>query len=234
MFSENMRIQVLMIVLIVMMPGCITDEELNSIMEILDDPYTSDLESSNVTFNIFNGESLANATANYSITIMLNHTAAPAHSDNFRGHVLAGNYNMTHFHRIIDDFMIQGGDFENHDGSGGYASAWFGVCNGDINVNQSDCPNQESWNVPDEAYNGLTHLPCTISMAKTSFPNSGGSQFFLMPDDIYKHTWLDGVHTVFGVITDGCEHVTEISEVATGQNDIPIMPVMIYNATAMD
>ena len=143
-------------------------------------------------------------------------------------------YDGLKFHRVIADFMIQGGDFENHDGTGGYASAWFGVCNGDINVNQSDCPNQESWNVPDEAYNGLTHLPCTISMAKTSFPNSGGSQFFLMPDDIYKHTWLDGVHTVFGVITDGCEHVTEISEVATGQNDIPIMPVMIYNATAMD
>ena len=83
MFSENMRIQVLMIVLIVMMTGCITEEELNSIMEVLDDPYTSDLESSNVTFNIFNGESLANATANYSITIMINHTAAPAPSDNF-------------------------------------------------------------------------------------------------------------------------------------------------------
>lgn len=228
-----MRIQVLMIALLVLMPGCITEEEFNSIMEILDDPYTSDLETSNVTLNIFYGESLANATANYSVTIMLNHSVAPAHSDNFRGHVLAGNYNMTHFHRIIDDFMIQGGDFENHDGSGGYASAWFGVCNGDLNVNQSDCPSQESWNVPDEAYNGLAHLPCTISMAKTSFPNSGGSQFFIIPEDSTP-SWLDGVHTVFGIVTDGCEHVTEISEVATGNYDIPTTPVIIYNATAMD
>ena len=233
MYSENMRIQVLMIALIVLMPGCITEEELNSIIDGLDGTYTSDLESSNVTFNIFHGESLANATANYSVTIMLNHSAAPAHSDNFRGHVLAGNYNMTHFHRIIDDFMIQGGDFENHDGTGGYASAWFGVCNGDINVNQSDCPNQEYWNVPDEAYNGLAHLPCTISMAKTSAPNSGGSQFFIIPEDSTP-SWLDGVHTVFGVVTDGCEHVTEISEVATGNYDIPTTPVIIYNATAMD
>ena len=45
-----------------------------------------------------------------------------------------------------------------------------------------------------------------ISMAKTSQPNTAGSQFFLMPDDIDHHAWLDGVHTVFGEITDGCEH----------------------------
>ena len=228
-----MRIQILMIALIVMMPGCITEEEIISIIEDLDDTYNSDLESSNVTLNIFQGESLANSTVNYSITIMLNHTAAPAHSDNFRGHVLAGNYNMTHFHRVIDDFMIQGGDFENHDGTGGYASAWFGVCNGDMNVNQSDCPSQEYWNVPDEAYNGLAHLPCTISMAKTSAPNSGGSQFFIIPEDSTP-SWLDGVHTVFGVVTDGCEHITEISEVTTGTRDVPVTPVIIYNATAMD
>ena len=71
-------------------------------------------------------------------------------------------------------------------------------------------------------------------MAKTSFPNSGGSQFFLMPDDITHHDWLDGVHTVFGEITEGCEHVTTISEVVTGSADRPIVPVMIYNATIND
>ena len=70
-----------------------------------------------------------------------------------------------------------------------------------------------------------------ISMAKTGNPNTGGSQFFLMPDDINHHSWLDGVHTVFGEITEGCEHVTAISEVATDSGDRPITPVIIYNAT---
>jgi cyclophilin family peptidyl-prolyl cis-trans isomerase len=70
-------------------------------------------------------------------------------------------------------------------------------------------------------------------MAKTSAPNSGGSQFFIIPEDSTP-SWLDGVHTVFGVVTDGCEHITEISEVATGTRDVPVTPVIIYNATAMD
>ena len=49
-------------------------------------------------------------------------------------------------------------------------------------------------------------------MAKTGQPNTGGSQFFLIPQDS-KPDWLDGEHTVFGDISDGCEHVTSISEV---------------------
>ena len=78
--------------------------------------------------------------------------------------------------------------------------------------------------------NGLQHFACKLSMAKTSQPDTGGSQFFIMPDDINHHHWLDGVHTVFGEVTEGCEHITTISEVATGQNDRPIVPVIILSA----
>ena len=229
--SENMRKQVFLIILMMLIPGCITDDELIPVTNIADNPYESIHQSSNVTFNISIGTDLENAIDNFSITINLDHIAAPAHADNLLAHVVAGNYDMSKFHRVIDDFMVQGGDFENGDGTGGYAADWFGVCNGVINVSLDDCPNQEDWNVPDEANNGLEHLPCTISMAKTSLPNTGGSQFFLMPDDITQHSWLDGVHTVFGVITHGCEHVTKISEVSTGNYDRPITPVMIRNAT---
>ena len=155
------------------------------------------------------------------------------HADNMLKHVTAGNYNMTHYHRIIDDFMVQGGDFEKNDGNGGYAADWYGYCNGQAMANASNCANNE-WTVPDEADNGLQHRSCMISMAKTSQPNTAGSQFFLMPDDIDHHAWLDGVHTVFGEITDGCEHVTTISEVETGSNDRPVVPVIITSATVVE
>ena len=184
---------------------------------------------SNVTLHIYHGDSFADAQSHWNITIELNHTAAPMHADNFHKHSLAGNYNNSTFHRIINDFMIQGGDFENHDGTGGYAADWYSICNGQTSNDEAGCP-QNDWNVPDEADNGLKHYSCTISMAKTSAPNTGGSQFFLMPDDISHHDWLDGVHTVFGKITSGCEHVTTISEVATGQGDSPVIPVVIYEA----
>ncbi len=61
---------------------------------------------------------------------------------------------------------------------------------------------------------------------KPSYPNTGGSQFFIIPEDSTPN-WLDGVHTVFGTVTSGCEHITTISEVATGQGDRPVYSVTI-------
>ena len=169
----------------------------------------------------------------YSIVIELDHALAPNHANNFRTHSQLGNYDNVTFHRIIDDFMVQGGDFENGDGTGGYAARWYGICDGQP-MNQSDCPDYTYYNVNDEADNGLQHFGCTISMAKTSYPNTGGSQFFLMPDDINHHNWLDGVHTVFGIVTSGCEHITTLSEVATDQYDRPSLAVTLVSATASD
>ena len=127
--------------------------------------------------------------------------------------------------------MIQGGDFENQDGTGGYAAKWFGYCNGEAMDNSIDCSSETLYTMPDEADNGLLHTPCTISMAKTSPPNTGGSQFFLIPEDSTPN-WLDGVHTVFGDITEGCEFVTSISDVPTGENtDNPVNPVTLVSVT---
>ena len=95
--------------------------------------------------------------------------------------------------------------------------------------NSDDCSDPTLYTLPDEVYNGLNHLACMISMAKTTQPNTGGSQFFIMPDDITHHTWLDGAHTVFGEVTSGCESITML-EVETGQNDRPTIPVVIHSA----
>ena len=219
-------------VLLMSAAGCteLLDEATDALNDMDFDLYLG--ATSEVTLEIYHGESLLKATANYTVVIELDHVNAPFHADNFRNHTLQGNYNDVTFHRIIDDFMIQGGDFQNNDGTGGYAAKWYGICDGDV-MNQSDCPNEVYYNVPDEADNGLMHYPCTISMAKTSMPNTGGSQFFIIPEDSTPD-WLNGVHTVFGTVTSGCEHITTISEVTTGQGDRPVVPVVIHTATASE
>ena len=165
------------------------------------------------------------------ITIELYPTDAPDHVDNFKTLINDGDYDNTIFHRIINGFMIQGGDFTNQDGTGGHAGAFYGYCNGQLSED-STCSGagNSAWTVPDEADNGRVHDACTISMAKTSAPHTGGSQFFLIPEDSAPD-WLDGVHTVFGSITDGCEHVTSISDVATGEGDVPVQAVTLVSAT---
>jgi cyclophilin family peptidyl-prolyl cis-trans isomerase len=55
-----------------------------------------------------------------------------------------------------------------------------------------------------------------------------------MPGDIDQHSWLDGVHSVFGTVTSGCEHITTISQVETGSGDRPVSPVMLVSATASE
>ena len=71
--------------------------------------------------------------------------------------------------------------------------------------NVSNCSSPTYYTLPDEADNGWVHTSLQISMAKTSQPNTGGSQFFLIPAMFYIR--LDGIHTVFGEAS-GCEHIT--------------------------
>ena len=158
------------------------------------------------------------------ITIELHRDDAPIHVDNFVKLAQRGEYENVIFHRVIDDFMIQGGDFQNQDGTGGYAAEFYGYCNGQSSP--SPCSSETQFTVPDEADNGLLHDSCVISMAKTSAENTGGSQFFLIPQDS-NPTHLDGVHTVFGTITSGCGYLTQMSEVATDSSDKPITDVIL-------
>ena len=172
------------------------------------------------------------------IKLELYYDDAPIHVENFIAHAKTGNYDGTVFHRIIADFMIQGGDFENGDGSGGYAADWYGYCDGKTvdgvgtTYTKENCPDNTRWTIPDEADNGLTHAPYALAMAKTNAPHTGGSQFYIV-DGGANPEHLDGVHTVFGMVTSGFEYVDSISEVQTNQ-DRPMFDVTITKVVLVE
>ncbi len=174
------------------------------------------------------------------IEIELYRDDAPKHVENFLLHSSQGNYDSTIFHRVIEGFMNQGGDIDGMNGAGGNAAKWFGYCNGESRSSSSACE-QSQWTVPDEADNGLTHSSGMLAMAKTSNPNTGGSQFYIVPTGS-SPSHLDGVHTVFGEVLSGMSHVDAINNVITGNNDDdsqtsgdqPIDDVRLITATVIE
>src|SRR6478672_6886551 len=145
------------------------------------------------------------------ITVELNQDKAPKSSANFLQYVKSGHYNGTVFHRVINNFMIQGGGF---DTSG----------------------KQKATNAPieNEAANGLKNEPYTVAMARTSAPNSATAQFFI---NVRNNAFLDypgqdgAGYAVFGKVVKGREIVDKIKEVPTGPGDVPVKPVVIESAS---
>ena len=120
---------------------------------------------------------------------------------NFLGLVEQKKYDKNIFHRVIPNFMIQGGDYENYNGTGG----------------------QSIWGEPfeDEIVADLTHERGVISMANAG-ANTNGSQFFITQRPT-PH--LDGKHTVFGKVIEGMSVVDAIAAVPTSSADRPLEPV---------
>ena len=153
------------------------------------------------------------------IWIQLYEEATPMHAESFRANTDAGRYDSTIFHRIVDGFMVQGGDFENRDGTGGHAGKYFGYCASTGFSESTECENQMSdWVVPAEF--GETHNAGVIAAARSSSDNSAGSQFYLV-DSTGAYS-LDGQYTAFGFAykglidgseTSGIEVIDQISQV---------------------
>jgi peptidyl-prolyl cis-trans isomerase B (cyclophilin B) len=151
-----------------------------------------------------------------SFTIELDAQKAPITVANFVQYVKKGHYDGTIFHRVISDFMIQGGGFE---------------------------PGMKSKETGDsirnEADNGLQNMTGTVAMARTSDPHSASAQFFINTSDngFLNHsapTSQGWGYAVFGKVVDGMDVVAAIEEVATGtragHQDVPVEDVIIEKA----
>ncbi|MBP2631190.1 MAG: Cyclophilin type peptidyl-prolyl cis-trans isomerase/CLD [Firmicutes bacterium] len=129
---------------------------------------------------------------------------APITTKNFINLVEKGFYNGLIFHRVIDNFMIQGGD-PSGNGTGG-----------------------PGYTIPDEFNRDLQHDSAGVLSMANAGPNTGGSQFFIT---LVKTPWLDGKHAVFGKVVDGLDIVKKIGKVKTGANDKPVEDVVINQIT---
>ena len=136
---------------------------------------------------------------------------APITSENFLNLVKEGFYTNIIFHRVIEGFMIQGGD-PTGTGMGGSKK----TIKGEFDSNGFKNP--------------IIHERGVISMARTMNPNSASSQFFVMHKNA-PH--LDGEYAAFGMVTKGIEVVDKIASVRTDYNDKPLKDVVIESAVIL-
>ena len=149
------------------------------------------------------------------IVVELDQEKAPKTVENFLQYVKSGQYNGTIFHRVIPDFMIQGGGFDRN-----------------MQEKKTRAP------IKNEANNGLRNDIYTISMARTASPHSATAQFFINTknNSMLNYPGQDGWgYAVFGKVIKGTEVVDQIKNVTTGNagfhQNVPTSPVIIESAT---
>ncbi|CAG2127927.1 peptidylprolyl isomerase [Cupriavidus plantarum] len=154
------------------------------------------------------------------IVIELDDAKAPKTVENFLAYVRKGHYDNTIFHRIIKNFMIQGGGFEPG-----------------MKQKDTDAP------IENEAANGLKNERYSVAMARTNAPHSATAQFFInvVDNDFLNFTapTPQGFgYAVFGKVTEGTEIVDTIKGVRTGSSgfhqDVPLEDVVIQKAVVLE
>lgn len=145
-----------------------------------------------------------------SFTIELYRLHAPKTCYNFLELVKIGYYNDTVFHRVIRDFMIQGGD---PTGTGRGGESVFGG------------------KFDDEINPALKHTGAGILSMANSGPNTNGSQFFIT---LAPTPWLDGKHTIFGRIHSGMKIIQRIGSIATDPQDKPLDEIRIIGVRSRE
>jgi cyclophilin family peptidyl-prolyl cis-trans isomerase len=151
------------------------------------------------------------------MVIELNEEAAPVTTKNLLQYAEEGFYDGTIFHRVIPDFMIQGGGFTEQ-----------------MVKKETRAP------IVNEAGNGLKNDRGTVAMARTSDPDSATAQFFINHVDNDFLNYIDDSnpgYAVFGKVVEGMETVDKIAAVNTtnqkGMDDVPVEPVVIKTATVI-
>ena len=153
------------------------------------------------------------------MTLELDTDSAPKTVENFLSYVASGHYDGTIFHRVIDNFMIQGGGFTT-----------------DMEQKSTQAP------IENEANNGLKNARGTIAMARTQDPHSATAQFFInvSENDFLNHTGenMQGWgYAVFGKVTEGEDVLDKIRGVQTGNQgghqDVPLEPIIIESVTVV-
>ena len=150
------------------------------------------------------------------MTLELLPDLAPKHVENFVKLSRDGFYDGTKFHRVIPGFMIQGGDPNTKAGD-----------------ERSWGTGGPGWSV-DAEFNDMHHERGVLSMARSSDPNSAGSQFFVVHGEA---GFLDNQYTAFGKLVDGFEVLDEIANAATlpgGEGSRPSEPVEIKAAVVLE
>jgi len=154
------------------------------------------------------------------MTLELDAEKAPKTVENFVNYATSGFYDGTIFHRVINNFMVQGGGFD-----------------ADMRQKTTEAP------IDNEANNGLKNNRGTIAMARTMDPHSATAQFFInvSDNDFLNHTAenMQGWgYAVFGQVVEGQEVLDKIRVVSTGSQaghqDVPVDPVVIESVTVLD
>ena len=155
------------------------------------------------------------STSQGDIVLELDAAKAPKTVENFVQYVKAGHYNGTVFHRVIENFMIQGGGMT-----------------ADLKEKPTRMP------IPLESRNGLSNDRGTLAMARTNDPNSATAQFFINVKDngfLNAAQSRDGNgYAVFGKVVSGMEVVDKIRAVQTGARDVPVQAVVINKASILE